>query len=72
MARLSHTVCVVPFSSILSAGTLPEGECALICDFVSGRRNGVSASSKPSLAIFMASHDRKLQEEMFLLPMKSV
>jgi len=40
--------------------------------FVSGWRKGMMISSKGTFAIFMASQGRKLQEERFLLPMKSV
>src|SRR5262249_30426511 len=68
MARLSHTVSVLPFSEIRSAGTFPDGECGLIEDFVSCVRSGTITSSNATFPIFIASKGRRFKDDQFLLP----
>jgi hypothetical protein len=72
IARLSHTVQLWPPSSILSAGTLPDGDSGRIRAFVSAVRSGIRTSSNGMLAILKTSHGLKLHEDVFLLPIVSV
>jgi hypothetical protein len=48
------------------------GKWTLISALVPALRKGMSTSPNASFAAFMASHGRKLQEEVFLLPIWSV
>ena len=58
IARLSHTVSVLPLSSIFSTGTLPDGECFRICSRVVGAsvwRSRISTVSKGAPVAFSAT-----------------
>ena len=67
MARLSQ----ITSSPASSAGTLPDGDCARICAFASAARRSMFTSRKASPACVMASQGRKLQLDVFLLPITS-
>src|SRR6185295_15986803 len=69
IARLSQTTRPPPTSS---AGTLPEGECSRTCPLASGARRSMLISSKAMPARRMASQGRRLQLDVFLLPMTSL
>ena len=67
IARLSQTTR----PSASSAGTLPEGECRRICALASGARRSMLISLKAMPAWRMASQGRRLQLDVFLLPITS-
>ena len=58
-------------SSTISAGTLPDGEWARICALASAARRLMLISLNAIPACRMASHGRRLQLEVFLLPITS-